>query len=166
MRLRRKLHGLKPHTVELVTHLSCSADEAWEQVLTPRLLHHIASPLLRFLPHKETPFPVHWEEGEYRAWMLLFGFVPIGWQAIVISLPEAEGQMRFVRDNGFGPLISRWDHWIEISPENDGTRYVDRVTIDAGILTPLVSTFARVFYAHRQARWRALARSGFRALKL
>jgi len=41
----------------------------------------------------------------------------------------------------------------------------DRVHIDAGMLTPLVAAFARLFYAHRQKRWRALAKNGFHALR-
>ena len=58
--------------------LDCTADEAWRHVGTSALLHHITSPLIRFIPHKTTPFPSEWVEGEYRAWMLLFGFIPVG----------------------------------------------------------------------------------------
>ena len=98
--------------------------------------------------------------------MWLFGVAPVGWQAIVISFPEPEGNTRFVRDNGYGPLIARWDHWIEIAPgaEPDTTRYTDRVIIEAGLLTPIITAFARFFYGHRQKRWRALAKDGFSAL--
>ncbi|MEL6738897.1 MAG: hypothetical protein AAFO28_08220 [Pseudomonadota bacterium] len=152
-------------TLALTSTLECSADEAWERVATSALLNHITAPLIRFSP-QGSPFPTVWQPGEYRAWMWLFGIVPIGWQAIVISFPPASGETRFVRDNGYGPLIKRWDHWIEIAPgEAPGTtRYTDRVTIEAGLLTPIIAGFARVFYAHRQRRWRALARSGFAAL--
>ncbi|MEM9085667.1 MAG: hypothetical protein AAGB23_07060 [Pseudomonadota bacterium] len=152
-------------TVELTTTLDCTPDAAWERVGTSALLDHITSPLIRFLP-RARPFPERWATGEYRAWMLLFGFVPIGWQAIVISFPEPRGATRFVRDNGYGPLIQRWDHWIEIGPEGGTgrTRYTDRVTIDAGLLTPVIGLFARVFYAHRQKRWRQLVREGFASL--
>ena len=75
--------------------------------------------------------------------------------------------IRFIRDNGYGPLIKRWDHWIAIAADEGGTtHYTDRVAIEAGLITPLITTFARVFYAHRQRRWRALARTGFAALKV
>ncbi|MBD2843151.1 hypothetical protein [Erythrobacter rubeus] len=153
-------------TVELSTQLDCAADEAWDQIHRSALLQHIAFPLIKFVPRGATAFPERWEEGEYRAWMLLLAVLPIGWQAIVISKPEAKGAVRFLRDNGYGPLIKRWDHWIEIAPENaTTTRYVDRVTIEAGILTPVIAAFARVFYGHRQRRWRALAASDFHALE-
>lgn len=126
---------------------------------------HVAAPLLRFTPKGGEAFPTIWQSGEYRAWMWLFGLVPVGWQAVVISEPAPEGQSRFIRDNGYGPLVRRWDHWIIIAPGEAGTtHYTDRVAIDAGLLTPLIAAFARMFYAHRQRRWRGLAQSGFAEL--
>lgn len=85
---------------------------------------------------------------------------------MVISEPSPQGEARFIRDNGYGPLIKRWDHWITIAPGVDGTTsYTDRVVIEAGLLTPLIAGFARVFYANRQSRCRRLAATGFAALK-
>jgi len=153
-----------PVTVELTTQLDCSPDEAFSRVRHSALLEHVAAPLIRFVPGGK-PFPETWKPGEYRAWMFLFGVIPLGWQAILISFPEPRGEIRFIRDDGYSPLIRRWDHWIEIAPGPAGTtRYTDRITIEAGWLTPLIAAFARVFYAHRQRRWRALARTGFAAL--
>lgn len=153
-------------TVTLSTRLDCTADETWERVRTAALLLHVAAPLIRFTPKGDTRFPQKWAPGEYRAWMWLFGVIPIGWQAVVISEPPPDGATRFIRDNGYGPLIRRWDHWIAIAPGEGGTtHYTDQVTIEAGLLTPLVAGFARVFYAHRQRRWRALAATGFAALE-
>jgi hypothetical protein len=151
----------------LTTILPCRPDETWARVSTSALLLHVAAPLIHFTPKAGTSFPAIWEPGEYRAWMWLFGFIPIGWQAVVISEPAPQGDTRFIRDNGYGPLIRRWDHWIEIAPaaEGGGTRYTDTVTIEAGLLTPLIAAFARVFYAHRQRRWRSLAQTGFAALR-
>lgn len=150
-------------TVELTTWLPAHPDTVWQHVQTSALLHHVAAPLIRFEP-LDGAFPERWRAREYRANMLLFGTVPLGWQAIRISLPEPSGGTRFVRDDGYGPLIKKWDHWIAIAPEGDGTRYLDQVTIAAGPLTPLVVAFARVFYGHRQKRWRKLATTGFAAL--
>jgi len=153
-------------TVTLSTTLACTPDEAWEQVQTSALLMHVAAPLICFTPRGGRPFPEIWVPGEYRAWMWLFGIVPIGWQAVVISHPDQDGETRFIRDNGYGPLIKQWDHWIAIAPGDGGTaHYTDKVAIEAGLLTPLIVAFARVFYGHRQRRWRALARSGFSELK-
>lgn len=150
-------------TVELTTWLPAEPDTIWHHLQTSALLHYVAAPFIRFQPHGGS-FPERWQPGEYHADMLLFGVVPLGWQAIVIEQPEPLDKARYLRDNGFGPLIKRWDHWIAIAPEAGGTRYLDQVTIDAGLLTPVVAAFARTFYAHRQRRWRELAKSNFAAL--
>lgn len=149
--------------VELTTYIPAEPDVVWHHLQTSALLHHVASPLIRFKP-LDGRFPEQWQPGEYRANMLLFGTVPLGWQAVRISLPEPSGEIRFVRDDGYGPLIKKWAHWIALGPEGEGTRYLDQVTIDAGPLTPLVAAFARVFYEHRQKRWRRLATTDFAAL--
>lgn len=155
-----------PKVVELTTRLDCNPDEIWARVQTSQVLQHITAPILRFVPIDKDGFPEVWRVGEYRAQMYLFGLVPMGWQAIAISFPDSEGSTRFLRDNGYSPMIKRWDHWIMIAPTADGaaTQYTDRVTVDAGILTPLIAMFARAFYAHRQRRWRGLVKSSFAAL--
>ena len=71
------------------------------------------------------------------------------------------GEVWSIRDNGHGAMIKTWDHMIEVAPDGDGTRFTDRVTVDAGWLTPFVALFARVFYRHRQRRWRRLIANGF-----
>lgn len=162
MWLRREFHGVT-QVVELTTWLPAPPNSVWQHLQTSALLHHVAAPLIRFEPH-DGAFPDRWHSGEYRADMLLFGLIPLGWQAIVIEQPEPLGDIRFLRDNGYGPLIKRWDHWIAIGTEEGGTRYLDQVTINAGPLTPVVAQFARAFYAYRQRRWRELAGTGFAAL--
>lgn len=152
--------------VTLTTVLPCLPDKAWAHVKTSALLLHVAFPMVRFTPIGATPLPRNWKPGEYRVRMWLFGFIPIGWQAVVISEPAPEGNRRFLRDNGYGPLVQRWDHLITIAPGESGTTvYTDRVIIEAGLLTPVVAMFARLFYAFRQRRWRKLAASDFRALE-
>lgn len=154
-------------TVEHTTRLSAAPDAVWAHVGTPRLLDHVAHPILRFGYPRGFDRDGEWPEGEHRVRMYLFGIVPIGWQIIGIEVPEAEGSRRLLRDNGRGPLIRRWDHWIvvEPAPGGQGTTYTDRVHVEAGVLTPLVAAFANRFYAHRQKRWRDLARTDFAALE-
>ncbi len=147
-------------TVELSTYLAAPPEQVWDHVQTSRLLHYVARGMIRFVP-AGAPFPERWSAGECRTWMWLFGVIPLGWQAIKIELPAQERARHQVRDNGHSPLIQRWDHWIEISAEGEGTRYVDRVYIEAGLLTPLIWAFVRLFFAHRQRRWRKLVASGF-----
>ena len=46
-----------------------------------------------------------------------------------------------LRDAGYGPMFKTWDHRIEIAQRDGATRYADRITIDAGILTGPVAFF-------------------------
>lgn len=150
-----------PQMVRLTTHIPASPDKIWQELQTSRLLQYVARGLVRFVPAGGKAFPDVWTEGRYKAWLLLFGFFPIGWQVIGLEFPPSDGQHKRLRDNGCGWLIRTWDHLITIAPEGEGTRYTDEVRIDAGWLTVPVTLFARVFYAHRQRRWIKLANSGF-----
>ncbi|MEO0703913.1 MAG: hypothetical protein AAFY80_17395 [Pseudomonadota bacterium] len=147
--------------IVLSCHLDASPDRIWTEVQRPELLLFVASPVLRFRPVRPDRFPKRWEKGDYVVSVLWRGIVPMGRQTISISYPDAPGETRQVRDNGHSALIKRWDHLIILESDGTGTRYTDRVAIEAGLMTLPVSMFARSFYAHRQRRWRLLVDSGF-----
>lgn len=146
--------------LDLSTYLACAPAEAEKHVRTVRLLDHVAAPVVRFVHERKVPLGELWADGTYRVRMYLFGVLPLGWQAVVISFPEHAGGF-CLRDNGYGPWISRWDHVITIEPSGGGTLYRDRLAIEAGPLTPAVWLFAQFFYRHRQRRWRGLVRRRF-----
>ncbi len=131
----------------------------------PALFLHVAAPLVHFSPIGVDRFPDRWEEGEYRGAMRLFGLLPIGWQAIVIEFPTSADTDLVLRDRGYGPLLREWDHRIAVSPHGSGTRYVDRLTLDAGWLTPIAAFGVKQFFRHRQRRLVALDQAAFAPLK-
>jgi hypothetical protein len=148
--------------VRLSTKLPITAGEAAALVATPALLNHIAAPLLRFVALDPSVLPEVWSERGYQVRVLLGGVLPLGRQWIDISRHDAPDGGFLMRDNGSGDLARRWNHWIAIAPDDAGScTYTDDVEIDAGLLlTPIVWSFARIFYAHRQRRWLALAAKG------
>ncbi|MCK0097346.1 hypothetical protein MWU60_17340 [Yoonia sp. F2084L] len=148
-------------TIEITTHLDATPDEIWEEVNKPRLLFFVARPLIRFKPVKPRNLPNSWHEEDYLFAMFWYGFLPLGRQTISISRSTKGQDARVLRDNGHSALIKRWDHLILVQADGNGTRYTDRVEVEAGILTPLVAAFARGFYAHRQRRLRILVDSCF-----
>lgn len=148
--------------VDLSTTIALSAEIVWEEVQTAALLMHIAWPLVRFAPIDSEQLEAFTPGGRYRARLRLFGFLPFGTQWIVTSVhePESGAWPKRLRDNGYSAVIQKWDHWITITPNPDGTTcYRDEVDVSAGILTPSVWAFAQLFYRHRQRRWRKLAAS-------
>lgn len=148
-------------TITVSTKLAAEPDRVWAAVNRPKLLTYVAAPLIRFRPTEPDAWPDRWDEGEYTARMRLYGLVPIGLQVIGISRPAPVGHARFLRDDGRGSGIRRWDHLITIKPDGSGTFYEDRIEIDAGGRTPFVAAFANRFYHHRQARWRQLVAADF-----
>jgi hypothetical protein len=146
--------------VDISTMLECSLDEAVSHVKTPRLLEFVAAPLVRFVPVSPPVFPDLWAAGEYSVALRLFGVAPFGKQAIVISIPPTQTGFT-VHDAGHSALINTWDHRITITAHGSRCHYRDRVEVRAGVLTPFIWLFARLFYGHRQRRWRALVANNF-----
>jgi hypothetical protein len=149
----------------LKTRLDCTAERCFDEVQTPRLLMHIAQPLVHFTPIAPPQLPARWEEREYKVAMHLLGFLPMGQQMVRISGQDHSARDGCfsveLRDKGSGTLISRWDHRIFIRAADQGCHYTDQVDIRAGLLTPCVWLFALCFYAHRQRRWRQLVQRSF-----
>lgn len=150
----------------ITTLLEAPVERVWAELKKPRLLMHVAAPLISFELIEPATMPAHWGDGRYLVRMRFLGLIPLGRQWIVTSTPQPEDQARGVfrvRDQGCGDLAKVWDHLIVIEARNDGrTAYRDEVEIKAGLLTPAVWLFAHGFYRHRQARWTRLIRKGFR----
>ncbi|MEM7779680.1 MAG: hypothetical protein AAF697_04710 [Pseudomonadota bacterium] len=141
--------------------LESCVDKVRTAIMRPALFLYEAAPLVKFTPIGLERFPDIWEEREYRGSMSLFGVIPLGWQAIVISF-AAEGEEPLVlRDQGYGPMLREWDHRIEVSPAGAGTLYTDRLRLDAGALTPIVAFGVAQFFKHRQRRLRKVDAKGF-----
>ncbi len=146
--------------LHLACDIPCDFARAVAEVKRPRLLAYIARPLVFFLPLDSAPLPEVWHEQIYWFRLRLFGFLPFGKQAVCPTITE-DAERFTLYDKGYSALIKQWDHRIEITAGQQDCRYSDTVDLDAGLLTPLIWLFARVFFAHRQARWRKLARANF-----
>ena len=58
-----------------------------------------------------------------------------------------------------GEMIHTWNHSMLVKPlSSDRCVYPDHVELNAGVLTPLVWTFASLFYRYRHWRWHKLLR--------
>ncbi len=149
--------------VEVSTYLPLPPDEVWVLLLRPETLVRVSAPLLHFTPRAGT-LPDRWQAGEYQLGVKLFGLIPLDDQIVGIEFPAHRGPGHSLRDNGRacardggpGGLIRRWDHTMLVEPEGTGTRYTDRVEVEAGVLTGAAALFARMLYRHRQKNWRRL----------
>jgi hypothetical protein len=152
--------------IEVSTVLGISPEKAWNEVQKTELLKYVAYPLLTFQAISPSELPAVWQPGKYLVRLAAFGCIPLGRQWIVISQPGAKSptpaEVYQIRDNGFGDLVPKWDHLITIRNTPEGlTQYTDRVEVRAGLLTPFIWLYAKIFYRYRQYRWRKLAGNGF-----
>ena len=152
-----------PHTFKLSSELAVAPSRAVEEIGKPWVMLHVSRPVIVFRRIEPKTLPERWEEGRYRVSLWLFGILPLGWQVIGVEFPQQPQRGFALRDNGFSPLIRRWDHLITIEPGPDGSSacYTDELTLEAGFLTPVVALFVRLFFAHRQRRLRKLAARDF-----
>lgn len=145
---------------------NASPERIWQETLTTRLLHYVASPLIKFIPIKAESLPTMWKKGKYAVDMKLFGLFPFGRQSIVIAPPREEeknGHQYAMLDDGHGQWITKWRHFITIDDAGDGkTLYTDEVEVQAGTFTFFVWLFATIFFWHRQRRWQQLIRNNFK----
>jgi hypothetical protein len=144
--------------VVIKTKFNADFDFVWNKVMKPATLEFIACPLVKFKAIDPPNFPKTWEVGAYKTKLKVLGFIPFGYQYIVIEIPENKDfDKRVLIDNGYGSLISKWYHIIEIKKINENiTEYTDNVEVKAGLLTPFIWLYAYIFYSWRQRRWQSL----------
>jgi hypothetical protein len=142
-------------TVERFVELEATPDLVWQAVKTPAAFRTVTRGLLRMpaIANRDG----EWHEGEtVVGWVFLFGFVPFSRHHLHIA--AIDNEHRVLRSQEHGGLVRLWNHEIEVEPISEcRCRYTDRIEIDAGLLTPAVVAYARVFYRLRQRRWRVLA---------
>ncbi|MFM1921225.1 MAG: hypothetical protein RLZZ303_2859 [Candidatus Hydrogenedentota bacterium] len=140
--------------------LDCSFEQCLEALRRPRLMLHVAAPLVTMIPVEPTALPELWEERDYTVSLRLFGLIPLGRQTIVIRMVEVTPDRAELRDEGRGQLAKRWLHVIRVERTGAGCRYTDDISVEAGLITPVAWMFTHLLFWHRQRRWRALAASG------
>lgn len=152
--------------VNVETIFKIDYDKFIDLIDQPELLMHVASPLMKFIPVGFKAFPKRWEEKTYPVKLKVFGVIPFGEHNIVIEKIKKDSLTEYVlRDNGFGKIIKRWDHWILIKRIGNNIQYIDRIDIKAGILTFFVYIFTNIFYRWRQMKWKKLIKYGFKGLQ-
>jgi hypothetical protein len=142
-------------TITVSTELEAPADVVWAAATTPHVFVHVAKGMLRFPAAERLDRP--WRVGDQvEGWTLLFGVIPFSIHRL--SIESIDDQRRRIMSDEGGGMIRTWRHELLTTPlGDDRCDYLDRIEIDAGVMTPLVAGFAAVFYRYRQRRWRALA---------
>ena len=135
------------------------ADRAWSAIKESKTLLFVIKGFLGF--KGADTFPEKWIEGQTEITRILFfGIIP-GWKHKLHFAEISDVKREQFTEEG-GGLISQWNHLIKVEPINSSQcRYTDEIDIKAGIFTPLVCFYARVFYRYRQLRWRKLIKNDY-----
>ncbi len=144
---------MKTKTVIKTSLFPANKKEVFRRLQKLETLQHVAAPLMTFVPLD--PQCSEWKDGSTLSFRLyLFRLIPLGVHEIqVISFTEEAGIDTRER-NKHVPI---WNHKIFLEPiDQHTTRYTDEVEIEAGWKTPFVALWAKVFYTHRQRKWRKL----------
>ncbi len=151
--------GKKVKAKKLVvsSEIPIGIDKAWALVKTPSLLQFVAKGMIRF-ESIERDFPQYWEAGQtYGAKMHVFGFIPFGGiHYLFIEKIDEKNYKISTKEWDKGARV--WNHDVVLRNLGNGSIYYeDAITIYGGMMTGLITSFAKKFYKHRQQRWQIVA---------
>lgn len=142
--------------IEISSVFHAGADRIWTMLCDVNTLRQIARPYAYFTQTSGTT-DFH-EGGDYAFVMRVFGVLPLGVHSIHIDKwSRSDGVIHSQEHNRYVPV---WNHTIRLNEiDSDRTHYTDTVEIEAGWKTPFVGLWARLFYRHRQRKWRRILKS-------
>ena len=150
-----------PPDVEQTTEIPASAAVVWERAVSPEGINHELAPLLRMTMPRglrdATIDDVAVGEPLGRAWILLFGFLPVDYDDL--SLAELEPGHRFLERSSMLSLRF-WQHERMVEPLGDGScRLTDRLTLEPRIpgTRGLARRIVAFLFRRRHARMAAWA---------
>jgi len=135
---------------------SNSAEKIWNKLLNIETLIEICKPMVTFkskLNEKE----MKWEiKKEYVFKLFIYGFIPFGDHKIILK--ELDKENKIILSNENNKIVKIWNHLIlmENVGENE-VKYTDEVEIYAGIFTLFTAIWAKLFYKHRQKKWKRIS---------
>jgi hypothetical protein len=148
---------VKAKKLNIASELPINIDTAWLKVKSSALLEFVTIGKIQFKP-SSGHFPAIWKEGNtVTTKMVVFGFVPFG-GLHSLYFERIDDISRVLQTREWDAVTKVWDHKISLQKLTDRTvLYEDEIIIYAGILSNVVTLWAKSFYVHRQKRWLLVA---------
>jgi len=148
---------VKAKKLTVSTAIPMSIDSAWSNVKTPALLEFVAKGMIRFKPVGDK-LPKEWQQGEtYAVKTRVFGFIPYG-GTHYLFIDKIDNENHEIASKEWDKSAKVWNHDVVIRDLGNGSIYYeDSITIYGGMMTGIVTSFAKRFYKHRQKRWQIVA---------
>ena len=130
-----------------------TADIIFKKLKKLKTLQYIAFPYASFEPCNGND-KIVWEKGNvYEFRLKLFCIFPLG----IHKIKVIEFSQNSIYTNEGNKFVSIWNHRIYLKTLNNRfTEYTDEVEINAGWRTIFVYLWAKLFYTHRQHKWKNL----------
>lgn len=150
------------HKLTVSSQIPVNINTAWEKVQTSALLEFVAKGKLRFKP-LDDKFPEIWKQGSpVKTMMYLYGVIPFGGVHTLI-IEKIDHKNKVIQSKEWDDSAKVWNHRISMKKLGDSSiHYEDEIIIYGGLLTGIISLWARSFYKHRQKRWQLVAQGNDR----
>lgn len=149
---------VKARELTVSSQIPMNLDSAWANVKTPALLRFVAKGMIRFHP-VNGDFPKQWQKGQtYAAKMRILGFIPFG-GTHYLFIEKVDEETFEIATKEWDRGAKVWNHHVMIKDLGNGrVYYEDSIIIYGGFKTGFITSFAKIFYKHRQKRWQIVAR--------
>lgn len=146
------------HKLTVASEILIDLDTAWRKLKTSALLEFITNGKVKFLP-TGGQFPEIWEQGStVTTRMLLYCFIPFG-GLHSLYFEKIDDANKVLITKEFDMAAKIWNHKISMRKISENKIYYeDEILIYGGLLTIIISWWAKSFYIHRQKRWRLIAK--------
>lgn len=142
----------------VISEIQININDAWQIVKTSKLLKFVSNGKIKFKPISGS-FPEIWQQDKtVSTKMLLFGFIPFGGiHSLYFKKIDNENKVLQTREKDDSAKV--WDHKISlIELTENKIIYQDLIIIYGGLLTFIITLWAKSFYKHRQKRWQIVAK--------
>ncbi|MDR1795608.1 MAG: hypothetical protein LBR25_09460 [Erysipelotrichaceae bacterium] len=147
----------KTTTIRISSTFPASREAVFARLQEFKTLQYVAAPYMSFSPVSGNEEMV-WEPGRsYQFKIRFFSTIPMGIHTILVK--DFSAQDYTIYTNEKNRMVPIWNHRIELKEQQQQTAYSDIVEIGAGVLTGIVSWWAKHFYRHRQKKWLRLLRN-------
>lgn len=153
---------VQARNLRVYSEIPMNTKSIWNNVKKPELLQFVAKGMIRF-NSIDGKFPGEWQVGQtYKAKMRVFGFIPFG-GTHYLFVEKMDKENHLISTREWDKIAKVWNHDVIMKNlDNDKTYYEDSIIIYGGMITGLITLFAKRFYLHRQKRWQIVARENLK----
>lgn len=142
--------------INISSILNNSVNKIWDKLLNVETLIEICKPMATFKSLSNEK-EMKWEVNkEYVFKLFIYGFIPFGEHKIILIKLDKENKI--ILSNEHNGIVKIWNHLIILENIGDSEiKYTDEVEIYAGIFTFFTAAWAKLFYKHRQKKWKKIS---------